>query len=410
MLMAKDSTYHYNGPSAEDRALETFANLMIDKIKNIQQDWKKPWFTEGSMAWPRNLNGREYNGMNAIGLILQGEKMGYDLPFYCTFNRVSGLNYTFDKDGNRKPMMDAKGEKLPTVSVNKGEKSFPVFITTFTVVNKETKEKMKYDDYKQLSDEEKKDYNVFPKLNVYNVFNVAQTNLKEARPELYEKLAEQIKSGRQASLEGDKTQFPAMDEMIKKNLWVCPIKPTHDDNAFYSISKDEIVIPEKSQFKDGESFYTNLLHEMIHSTGSENRLNRIKPGSTFGSKEYATEELRAELGAALTASRYGMTKHVKEDSAAYMKAWLESLQESPDFIKTILTDVKRASHMIDSRIDLVQGQIEAYQAKTGNEHEYPDVYDIDNDGNTNEVAHVDHPVEDVNSEAARAVEPPRFHR
>jgi antirestriction protein ArdC len=149
---------------------------------------------------------------------------------------------------------------------------------------------------------------------------------------------------------------------------------------------------------------------MIHSTGSENRLNRIKPGSTFGSKEYATEELRAELGAALTASRYGMTKHVKEDSAAYMKAWLESLQESPDFIKTILTDVKRASHMIDSRINLVQGQIEAYQAKTGNEHEYPDVYDIDNDGNTNEVAHVDHPVEDVNSEAARAVEPPRFHR
>src|SRR5574344_1754838 len=117
--MAKDSTYHYNGPSAEDRALETFANLMIDKIKNIQQDWKKPWFTEGSMAWPRNLNGREYNGMNAIGLILQGEKMGYDLPFYCTFNRVSGLNYSFDKEGNRKPMMDAKGEKLPMVSVNK---------------------------------------------------------------------------------------------------------------------------------------------------------------------------------------------------------------------------------------------------------------------------------------------------
>lgn len=43
----------------------------------------------------------------------------------------------------------------------------------------------------KLSDEEKKEYNVYPKLNVYNVFNVAQTNLEQARPELYAKLEEQ---------------------------------------------------------------------------------------------------------------------------------------------------------------------------------------------------------------------------
>ena len=84
--------------------------------------------------------------------------------------------------------MDENGEKLPLVSVQKGEKSFPVFITTFTVVDKETKEKIKYDEYKRLSDEEKQRYNVYPKMNVYNVFNVDQTNLREARPELYEKI------------------------------------------------------------------------------------------------------------------------------------------------------------------------------------------------------------------------------
>ena len=33
-----------------------------------------------------------------------------------------------------------------------------------------------------------REYNVYPKLQVYNVFNVAQTNLQEARPELYKKL------------------------------------------------------------------------------------------------------------------------------------------------------------------------------------------------------------------------------
>ena len=83
-----------------------------------------------------------------------------------------------------------------------------------------------------------------------------------------------------------------------------------------SLPKNEIVIPEKKQFKDGESFYTNLAHEMTHSTGAENQLGRLKPTS-FGSKEYAREELVAELSAALVAQRYGMTKHLKEDSASY---------------------------------------------------------------------------------------------
>lgn len=46
------------------------------------------------------------------------------------------------------------------------------------------------------------------------------------------------------------------------------------DSAFYSISNDSITLPLKSQFKDGESFYGTELHEMGHSTGVKNRLNR----------------------------------------------------------------------------------------------------------------------------------------
>lgn len=377
-----------DGRSAEDRALDRFADLMIEKIKSLQSDWQKPWFTEGGMKWPKNLNGREYNGMNAAMLMLLCEKNGYKLPVFCTFNRVTGMNYSVDKNGNRKPLVDGNGEKLPAVTVNKGEKSFPIFLTSFTVVNRETREKNKYEDYKKLSEEEKKEYNVYPKLNVYNVFNVDQTNLKEARPELYAKLEEQNQITRPASLDEEKFSFPAMDEIIRHGLWVCPIRPTHQDRAYYSISKDEIVLPEKSQFVSGEAFYGTALHEMTHSTGSEGRLDRLKP-TTFGSDDYAREELVAELGSALVASRYGIVKNVKEDSAAYLKSWLDSLQESPEFIKTTLQDVRRATSMISRRIDIVQEQINSYQAIPGHTTEYPDVYDIDADGNALEVAHVD---------------------
>lgn len=354
--MPDNKKYKSDGRSSEDRALDRFAEMMIEKIKTLQGDWKKPWFTEGALQWPKNLSGREYNGMNALMLMMHCEKQGYKLPVFCTFDRVAGLNFTKDKQGAKMQATDKNGEQLPQVSVNKGEKSFPVFITTYSVVEKDTKERIKWEDYKQLTDEEKGKYNVYPKLQVYNVFNVDQTNLKEARPELYNKLEQANHIVRQ-STESDSYDFPAMDRMIEQNEWICPIKPIYGDQAYYSISKNEIVIPEKKQFKDGESFYTNLAHEMTHSTGAENQLGRLKPTS-FGSKEYAREELVAELSAALVAQRYGMTKHLKEDSASYLKSWLNSLKESPEFLKTTLVDVKKASGMITRCIDDIQLKID----------------------------------------------------
>ena len=365
--MADTKKYNSDGRSAEDKALDKFAEMMIERISSIQQDWKKPWFTEGGLSWPKNLSGREYNGMNALMLMMHCEKQGYKLPVFCTFDRVTGLNYSKDKQGARQQVKDGNGEPLPHVGVNKGEKSFPVFITTFSVVDKETKEKIKYDDYKQMSEEERTKYNVYPKLQVYNVFNVAQTNLQEARPDLYKKLETANSQSRPKQQDGNDFTFPAIDKMIKDNEWICPIKPTYGDEAYYSISKAEIVIPEKRQFKDGESFYSNLAHEMAHSTGAENHLGRLKPTS-FGSKEYAREELVAELSAALVSQRYGMSKNIKEDSAAYIRCWLESLREEPQFIKTVLTDVKKASHMINQHIDAVQMKIDQ-DKELGQSHE-----------------------------------------
>lgn len=336
-----------DGPSAEDKALDLFAEMMIERIETISKDWTKPWITEGSLGWPKNLSGREYNGMNALMLLLHCENEGYKIPRFCTFDCVQRMNKPSEKQAK-------EGVELPRVSVNKGEKSFPVMLTTFTCIHKETKEKIKYDDYKKLSDEEKKMYNVYPKMQVFRVFNVAQTNLQEARPELWSKLA----NGDAVKLdESEKMSFEPMDVMIRDNRWICPIKPMHQDKAYFSISKNEIVVPEKSQFKDGESYYGTLWHEMTHSTGIEEQLDRIKP-SGFGSDEYAREELVAELGSALVAQRYGMSKALKEESCTYLKSWLDHLKESPQFIKTTLLDVKRATSLVTQNVDKIVQELE----------------------------------------------------
>ena len=343
-----------DGPNSEEKALDLFAEMMIEKIESINEDWRKPWFTEGALQWPRNLSGREYNGMNAFMLMLHCEKEGYKIPRFCTFDCVQRMN---------KPGKD--GQELPRVSVLRGEKSFPVMLTTFTCIHKETKEKIKYDDYKNLSEDEKKEYNVYPRMQVFRVFNVQQTNLREARPELWEKLEKE--NGRPEVKAGEQFDFEPVDRMISENLWICPIRPMHQDSAYYSITKNEIIVPEKRQFKDGEAFYGTLFHEMTHSTGAKGVLDRLEP-TAFGSKEYAREELVAELGSALVSQRYGMTKHIKEDSCAYLKSWLDSLKESPQFIKTTLMDVKKASSIITQKVDrIARGLDEDHTERKGNE-------------------------------------------
>ena len=341
--------YNNNGASAEDRAFDAFADLMVQKIEQVKEHWQKPWFSKTTLQWPKNLSGREYNGMNAVVLLLQQEKNNWSTNRYATFERISSLNF----DESKNPIVDKDGQNLPFVTVKKGEKSTPVMITSFTVVHKETKDKIKYDDYKNLSDEEKLNYAVYPKLHVYNVFNIDQTNIKEARPKLYEQIEKESEHIRQ-ELENNSKEFSAVDTMINENLYVCPIKPTYQDRAYYSLTTDEIIVPEKSQFRTSESFYGTLFHEMSHASGAVGRLNRIDAKDNhFGSENYAKEELVAELTAALLSTKYGMEKNVNKDSVPYIKSWLEQLKQDPSFIKTVLMDVKRSSNYISSRVDAV---------------------------------------------------------
>lgn len=99
--------------NAEEKAMDRFCNLMIDRLQDIQHDWKKPWFSESAIAVPRNLSGRQYNGMNSVMLMLHCQKNNYDLPVFCTFDRVSALNFTKDKQGAKQQVKDGNGEARP---------------------------------------------------------------------------------------------------------------------------------------------------------------------------------------------------------------------------------------------------------------------------------------------------------
>jgi len=143
---------------------------------------------------------------------------------------------------------------------------------------------------------------------------------------------------------------PLLDYMIENGTWLCPVRRSGQDRAFYSPSNDEITVPLKGQFDTGEGFYGTLLHEMAHSTGAAGRLDR-NIVNLFGTHAYGREELVAELTSAVTASSLGISKGLDKDNVAYLQSWIDAIREKPEFLMSVLGDVTKAGNMILSNVD-----------------------------------------------------------
>lgn len=187
-----------------------------------------------------------------------------------------------------------------------------------------------------------------------------QTNLSEVQPERMKKLKEKFKLSELRDTEG-MYAHPALDRMIQSQGWLCPIKADKQEgSAYYSPSRDIVVLPMKAQFniggtpeetyRGGMEFYSTLLHEMTHSTMTPERLNR-EMGGRFGDPKYAKEELVAELTAAMISHSMGFDSKITDNSAAYLDSWIGVLKKEPKFIVSIMADVNKASDMILDHVD-----------------------------------------------------------
>jgi len=100
--------------------------------------------------------------------------------------------------------------------------------------------------------------------------------------------------------------------------------------ACYHRQADFIAIPPPEHFRGTptssptEAYYAVLLHELTHWTGASHRLDRVK-GKRFGDRDYAFEELVAELGAAFLCSAFRVVNEPRPDHAAYISHWLDLL-------------------------------------------------------------------------------------
>ena len=158
-----------------------------------------------------------------------------------------------------------------------------------------------------------------PIVKGYPVFNVEQADGLKLEPEYQVTISEadrQVKmeviiSGSEAVIYNDQT-----------------------DRNYYSPVKDEIHVMKREDFKTLSGYYSTVTHEIAHSTGAENRLNRenLTKGEGFGSVSYAKEELVAEMTSMFIAQEMDLKfdESHYENHAAYLQSWISVLRDNPD--------------------------------------------------------------------------------
>lgn len=270
---------------------EEVTNRIIEQLENGVVPWHRPWTGIMSGAYNR-VSKKPYSLLNQMLLKHDGE--------YATFKQWKDLGGT----------------------IKKGEKSEIVVF------------------WKMLQVEETKDgkteKKTIPLLKYINVFHVSQVDGVEAKSIKLEE-HEPIKEA-----EIIKNEYAKRENLL--------IKEVVSNRAFYSPTCDYIQVPCKEQYMDITEFYSTLFHEMVHSTGHRDRLKRLDPSvklASFGSEDYSKEELIAEIGSAFLMNHIGI-ESIKtfNNSASYIKSWLEVLRNDNRFIVSASSKAEKAMKYI----------------------------------------------------------------
>ena len=128
--------------------------------------------------------------------------------------------------------------------------------------------------------------------------------------------------------------------------------------AYYNPKHDVVNIPPRTKFSGTPTedatgvYYSTVMHELIHWTGHQSRLNRLDE-ALRSHRGYALEELVAEMGAVILLERLGMKLSNLSIHATYFQNWLGSAGDKKEALAHAKTEAARAVQFI-----LENGKIE----------------------------------------------------
>lgn len=290
--------------TAREIVMEERRKLVEKLIENMKKGYIfKPGWDILALRPQNPVSGAMYKGGNRLKLINAAIEKEYDDPRWLTFIQATEKGY----------------------NVKKGEKGIRCEKWIFT-----EKVKEKDPETGKMIVVEKELENPFP--TYFTVFN-----------------AKQIENIPPLEIGINKVEKSQISEIVNDVIDAseCPIKFIAQDRAYYSPLKDEIILPLREAFKSEESFLATALHEIGHSTGHESRLNR-NIINVFGTKEYAKEELVAELCAVFTQANLNIKlegEHFNNHSS-YLESWIKVLENNPNELYRAASEAEKAADRI----------------------------------------------------------------
>jgi antirestriction protein ArdC len=281
---------------------DRITGAIVAELEKGVRPWLKPWNAEhaaGRITRPLRHNGLPYQGINVVMLWSAAVAQGFAAPIWMTFKQAQELK----------------------AHVRKGEKgNLVVYAGAVTRTEKD----------EETGEEQERDV---PFLKGYTVFNVEQI---DGLPPQFYAVAEPRLDPVQR-IDRAEGFFAATGAAIR-----------HGGNmACYSVTDDRVQMPPFETFRDAESYYATLAHEVTHWTRHPSRLDRDFGRKKWGDEGYAMEELVAELGSAFLSADLDLALEPRADHAAYIESWLKVMKQDKRAIFSAASHAQRAADFLN---------------------------------------------------------------
>ena len=279
----------------KEQRFSKIADVLVEYIREHKhENWQTGLIKGISMRTGCKYNGKRFTGLNIILTYMYIDRYGYDSNIFLTYREVQNLGGYVKAGAKGQPILRANWGWL-----DKNNKYF-------------YRKGWSRKDYLEAGCKEQ-----FFGWQVYNEFNISQTSLE------YEaiKASDIVFQNRKASeiVEGYLAAGGA--EIMHESFLECPC---------YIPTLDRIEIFPQDHYTSEANYYSPLFHEMVHSTGAEQRLDRVM-NTDFDSKEYREEEIIAELGSSMLMVEAGFDEsEYLDNNTAYTAHWLERLEADAD--------------------------------------------------------------------------------
>ena len=276
MPKARKKTTQKRSKAAADKC-QLITNELLALLEQKTLPWRRPW---QKTAYQNAISGHVYRGMNPLIAQISVIARDYDTTLFAGFNQAKDAGWQMKK-GSKATYIRAAGQAVKTEEDKDGE---------------EVEKRIRFVKW----------------LPVFNLNCFTDSEDSKLR------IADVV-----AQYTGEPNTAPRVDAVESFFAAQKANVSFGGDRAFYSPSSDRIQLPAYELFSSAEAYYATLAHELTHWTGHESRLSRDLKNS-FGTADYAFEELVAEIGAAIVCGHLDLAPQL-ENHASYLQGWQKLL-------------------------------------------------------------------------------------